>query len=128
MLFTFIIDYDMLQLALVQLYSMRCIMKNITMFLCALCSMAFVASEAGSLGYGNPGISSFYTSLIDNSQNQTFESGLQAAVELTWPGLKSSYKLAKVHFIIDNSDKIGFDNIDQNFDHDNINRCKNLGF
>ena len=38
------------------------------------------------------------------------------------------YKTAKVHFVVNSSDKMGFDYKEQEFNHDNINRCKALGF
>ena len=38
------------------------------------------------------------------------------------------FKLAKVHFVVDTADKIGFDDIEQSFDHNNAQRCKDLGF
>lgn len=68
---------------------------------------------------------------IDRTQNQNPNKSRPQAPALVLPetGSVSHYpKEAKVHFIVDTADKIGFDNINQNFDHNNANRCKNLGF
>ena len=67
---------------------------------------------------GNP---SLYANLTDLNQNQAFRPKLPAAPA-------SSFKLAKVHFVVDTADKIGFDDIEQSFDHNNAQRCKDLGF
>lgn len=68
---------------------------------------------------------------IDRTQNQNPNKSRPQAPALVLPetGSVSHYsKEAKVHFIVDTADKIGFDDISQSFDHDNANRCKNLGF
>jgi hypothetical protein len=59
--------------------------------------------------------------LTDLNQNLAFRPKLPAAPA-------SSFKLAKVHFVVDTADKIGFDDIEQSFDHNNAQRCKDLGF
>ena len=78
-----------------------------------LCLVSVHAFAAGN--------SSLYTSLTDLNQNQAFRPKLLAAPA-------SSFKLAKVHFVVDTADKIGFDDIEQSFDHKNAQRCKDLGF
>ena len=50
---------------------------------------------------GNP---SLYANLTDLNQNPAFRPKLPAAPA-------SSFKLAKVHFVVDTADKIGFDDI-----------------
>ena len=79
----------------------------------ALCLVSVHAFAAG-----NP---SLYTGLTDLNQNPAFRPKLPAAPA-------SSFKLAKVHFVVDTADKIGFDDIEQSFDHNNAQRCKDLGF
>ena len=98
---------------------MRCIMKNISSYLCALFLAGFFAAEAEALTYSDS--PSWYTGLIGKSQNQILE-------PKPLGDISRLPKLAKVHFIVDSNDKLGFDNIEQSFDHDNINRCKALGF
>lgn len=56
---------------------------------------------------------SFPSSLID--QNQAF-------------GSKPAYKLAKVHFLVDASDALGFDYSEHQFDLNNAAKCEELGF
>ena len=79
----------------------------------ALCLVSVHAFAAGN--------SSLYTGLTDLNQNPAFRPKLPAAPA-------SSFKLAKVHFVVDTADKIGFDDIEQSFDHNNAQRCKDLGF
>ena len=79
----------------------------------ALCLVSVHAFAAGN--------SSLYTGLTDLNQNLAFRPKLPAAPA-------SSFKLAKVHFVVDTADKIGFDDIEQSFDHNNAQRCKDLGF
>ena len=79
----------------------------------ALCLVSVHAFAAG-----NP---SLYANLTDLNQNPAFRPKLPAAPA-------SSFKLAKVHFVVDTADKIGFDDIEQSFDHNNAQRCKDLGF
>ena len=79
----------------------------------ALCLVSVHAFAAGN--------SSLYANLTDMNQNQAFRPKLLAAPA-------SSFKLAKVHFVVDTADKIGFDDIEQSFDHNNAQRCKDLGF
>ena len=87
--------------------------------MCALFLAGFFAAEAEALTYSDS--PSWYTGLIGKSQNQILE-------PKPLGDISRLPKLAKVHFIVDSSDKLGFDNIEQSFDHDNINRCKALGF
>lgn len=94
-------------------------MKNISLYLCALFLVGFFAAEAEALTYSDS--PSWYTGLIGKSQNQILE-------PKPLGDISRLPKLAKVHFIVDSNDKLGFDNIEQSFDHDNINRCKALGF
>ena len=94
-------------------------MKNISSYLCALFLAGFFAAEAEALTYSDS--PSWYTGLIGKSQNQILE-------PKPLGDISRLPKLAKVHFIVDSNDKLGFDNIEQSFDHDNINRCKALGF
>src|SRR5699024_8823985 len=91
---------------------MRCIMNVLPVGI-ALCLVSVHAFAAG-----NP---SLYANLTDLNQNQAFRPKLPAAPA-------SSFKLAKVHFVVDTADKIGFDDIEQSFDHNNAQRCKDLGF
>ena len=99
-------------------------MKNIRSYVCALFLAGFYAADAGALVYSNP--SSWYADLIGKSQNQIFESKPLSLPEAR--NISPLHKYAKVHFIVDTNDKLGFDNIEQSFDHDNVNRCKTLGF
>ena len=99
-------------------------MKNIRSYVCALFLAGFYAADAGALVYSNP--SSWYADLIGKSQNQIFESKPLSLPEAR--NISPLPKYAKVHFIVDTNDKLGFDNIEQSFDHDNVNRCKTLGF
>ncbi len=62
------------------------------------------------------------TDLIDLNQSQS--SGQSFLLFQSAP----AYKTAKVHFVVNSSDKMGFDYKEQEFNHDNINRCKALGF
>ena len=62
----------------------------------ALCLVSVHAFAAG-----NP---SLYANLTDLNQNLAFRPKLLAAPA-------SSFKLAKVHFVVDTVNKIGFDNI-----------------
>ena len=79
----------------------------------ALCLVSVHAFAAG-----NP---SLYANLTDLNQNPAFRPKLPAAPT-------SSFKLAKVHFVVDTADKIGFDDIERSFNHNNAQRCKDLGF
>ena len=99
-------------------------MKNIRSYVCALFLAGFYAADAGALVYSNP--SSWYADLIGKSQNQIFESKPLSLPEAR--NISPLPKYAKVHFIVDTNDKLGFDNIEQSFDHDNVNRCETLGF
>ena len=99
-------------------------MKNIRSYVCALFLAGFYAADAGALVYSNP--PSWYADLIGKSQNQIFESKPLSLPEAR--NISPFPKYAKVHFIVDTNDKLGFDNIEQSFDHDNVNRCKTLGF
>ena len=56
---------------------------------------------------------SFPSTLIE--QNQAF-------------GSKPAYKLAKVHFLVNASDSLGFDYSEHQFDLNNAAKCKELGF
>ena len=103
---------------------MRCIMKNIRSYVCALFLAGFYAADAGALVYSNP--PSWYADLIGKSQNQIFESKPLSLPEAR--NISPLPKYAKVHFIVDTNYKLCFDNIEQSFDHDNVNRCKTLGF
>ncbi len=62
------------------------------------------------------------TDLIDLNQKPIFRPKLSSFQSA------SAYKTAKVHFVVNSSDKMGFDYKEQEFNHDNINRCKALGF
>ena len=80
--------------------------------------IALCLASVHAFAAGNP---SLYANLTDMNQNQAFRPKLLAAPA-------SSFKLAKVHFVVDTADKIGFDDIEQSFDHNNAQRCKDLGF
>ena len=92
---------------------MRCIMKILGSSLYALLSVAVSAADADA--FVRAGFSDDI--LLIGSQNQSFE-----------PRPSHSFKLAKVHFVVDKSDTIGFDDINQSFDHNDAQRCKDLGF
>ena len=77
-------------------------MKNISSYLCALFLAGFFAAEAEALTYSDS--PSWYTGLIGKSQNQILE-------PKPLGDISRLPKLAKVHFIVDSSDKLGFDNI-----------------
>ena len=62
------------------------------------------------------------TDLIDLNQKPIFRPKLSSFQSA------SAYKTAKVHFVVNSSDKMGFDYKEHEFNHDNINRCKALGF
>ena len=68
------------------------------------------------------------TSLTDMNQNLAFRPKLQISDDFKRPDLSHSFKFAKVHFVVDKSDTIGFDDINQSFDHNDAQRCKDLGF
>uniref|UniRef100_UPI004029CF44 hypothetical protein n=1 Tax=Candidatus Scatocola faecipullorum TaxID=2840917 RepID=UPI004029CF44 len=82
-------------------------MKNIRSYVCALFLAGFYAADAGALVYSNP--SSWYADLIGKSQNQIFESKPLSLPEAR--NISPFPKYAKVHFIVDTNDKLGFDNI-----------------
>ncbi len=67
-----------------------------------------------------------YPHLTQLNQSQTCETLSLADGLSRLPA--SVYKTAKVHFVVNSSDKMGFDYKEQEFNHDNINRCKALGF
>ena len=67
-----------------------------------------------------------YPHLTQLNQSQTCETLSLADGASHLPA--SVYKTAKVHFVVNSSDKMGFDYKEQEFNHDNINRCKALGF
>lgn len=73
---------------------------------------------------------SHFTSLLDIDQNQAFESKSQIpSLFLQASGsVRNLPKLAKVHFIISSNDKIGFEQNDPQFNLDNLQKCKDLGF
>ena len=77
-----------------------------------LCLVSVHAFAAGN--------SSLYTGLTDLNQNLAFRPKLPAAPA-------SSFKLAKVHFVVDTADKIGFDDIEQSFDHNNRSEERRVG-
>ena len=67
-----------------------------------------------------------YPHLTQLNQSQTCETLSLADGVSRLPA--SAYKTAKVHFVVNSSDKMGFDYKEHEFNHDNINRCKALGF
>ena len=99
---------------------MRCAMRIISHSFWCLCAVLLLSAPAFAA----------VPSTITGDSAHFAELSEKTTLQLKNPSfsLQKLQKLAKVHFIIDTSDKIGFDNIDQNFDHDNVNRCKNLGF
>ena len=92
-------------------------MKNISSYLCALFLAGFFAAEAEALTYSDS--PSWYTGLIGKSQNQILE-------PKPLGDISRLPKLAKVHFIVDSNDKLGFDNIEQSFDHDKDRKSTRL--
>ena len=97
----------------------RCIMRNISLCLYALFGAGFFVADAVALM--NSDSSLWYTDLIGKNKSQALE--LKPMDNIT-----PMPKLAKVHFIVDDGNTLGFNNIEQDFDHDNVNRCKSLGF
>lgn len=94
-------------------------MRNISLCLYALFGAGFFAADAVALM--NSDFSLWYTDLIGKNKSQALE--LKPMDNIT-----PMPKLAKVHFIVDDGNTLGFNNIEQDFDHDNVNRCKSLGF
>lgn len=68
------------------------------------------------------------TTLIDMNQDQTLIQTPLAGLFPARPAFSHSVKLAKVHFVVDKSDKIGFDDIDQSYDVNNTAKCNAAGF
>ena len=94
-------------------------MKMLT-FGIVLC-FAAVPVSAGSSPFSD-------TRLTEMNQNLAFRPKLLNNDIDKRPASSHSFKLAKVHFVVDKSDTIGFDDINQSFDHNDAQRCKDLGF
>ena len=94
-------------------------MKMLT-FGIVLC-FAAVPVSAGSSPFSD-------TRLTEMNQNLAFRPKLLNSDIDKRPASSHSFKLAKVHFVVDKSDTIGFDDINQSFDHNDAQRCKDLGF
>ena len=94
------------------------------------CSVALAAAllPAGAFFHADTAVASD-TSLIDMNQDLAL---IHSPRSVPNPERTVSpfqpFKLAKVHFVVDTADKIGFDDIEQSFDHNNAQRCKDLGF
>lgn len=83
-------------------------MRIVSSCICILCFAGFNAAKADAFLYSKHPIT---PSLIEKNQNQTFEAMPQIpALALPETGSVSRFpKLAKVHFIIDDNDRLGFD-------------------
>ena len=101
---------------------MRCAMRIISHSLLALFAVIVLSVPAAAQ------LSSTYTVPPNNLQVSPQDRSAQIQLQNEPYTLNRLKKLAKVHFIVDTNDKLGFDNIEQSFDHDNVNRCKTLGF
>ena len=94
------------------------------------CSVALAVAllSAGAFFHADTAVASD-TSLIDMNQDLAL---IHSPRSVPYPERTVSpfqpFKLAKVHFVVDTADKIGFDDIEQSFDHNNAQRCKDLGF
>ena len=94
------------------------------------CSVALAAAllPAGAFFHADTAVASD-TGLIDMNQDLAL---IHSPRSVPNPERTVSpfqpFKLAKVHFVVDTADKIGFDDIEQSFDHNNAQRCKDLGF
>ena len=90
-----------------------------------LCLCAFfatgqvLASDIPSGQSSDLGASASYLTLSDMNQNQAFRSK---------PNLFRYPQFAKVHFLVDKSDAMGFDYSEQQFDLENATKCQELGF
>ena len=71
-------------------------------------------------------INSKYTHLIDTNQSQIFESGFRASLSLSLP-YRSSYKIAKVHFIAENAG-LNFNEKQPEFVDESPLICERLGY
>ena len=88
------------------------------------CSVALAAAllPAGAFFHADTAVASD-TSLIDMNQDLAL---IHSPRSVPYPERTVSpfqpFKLAKVHFVVDTADKIGFDDIEQSFDHNNAQR------
>ncbi len=94
-------------------------MKSTRLCVCALFLVSLFATKADAVVPSDSSL--WYTKFFQKNQSQTLE--LKPLENIS-----RMPKLAKVHFIVDDGNTLGFNNIEQNFDLDNVNRCKSLGF
>ena len=101
-------------------------MKAIILTGISAVAVTVAAVEASALTVSPEFNSLLYPHLAELNQSQTVETLSLADGVTRLPAF--AYKLAGVHFLANANNKIGFNYNEQQFNQDNLNRCKKLGF